>query len=396
MKSILKFASVLILLGAVASKGVAQKIATLPLTADSLATGNSKDVLKSFFQLAFDKLTGQNKELQFSSNPFAVMAKMDTTLLIDTNYIKYTHLRNLNFSFGAKLDSSYHFNGFSSGIKYALINQRDETVSREFVTAAYEANGEFNKLTFALAGFVSTLKPDDPRFALYSKQSADFLSGKINFSQVDKTFQEIIKARAKDAGLQYFLTLVKNDANVNIGSIKQKSYQSLREEFQKGLLWTVGLSDTTYKNQFLFSNILVNTEVVKGFGQATPGLNTELNILAAINFLDDTLAQGRDLKRSIFTFAPGLNFVFRTKNTLKSFFELKFSGSYRHSFHQLYTGEERDQLAFTGALRVRIFNDVWIPLVFNYDPESGHVFGFLNVRANFTGLASIVSGHSSK
>src|SRR3982751_5635416 len=122
---------------------------TVPLifTADSLATGNYKDVLSSFFQLAFNNFTGPNKELRFTSNPFAVMAKWDSTLLIDTNYYRYRHLRKLNFSFAGKLDSAYRFNGFSSSIKYALVDQRDITVSREFISAAYTANGEFNRFT---------------------------------------------------------------------------------------------------------------------------------------------------------------------------------------------------------------------------------------------------------
>ena len=91
------------------------------LTADSLATGNYKDVLTSFFQLAFNRFIGDDKEIRFASNPFAVMAKADTSLLMDAKYYKYRHLRDLNFSFAAKLDSSYKFNGFSSGIKYIPI-----------------------------------------------------------------------------------------------------------------------------------------------------------------------------------------------------------------------------------------------------------------------------------
>jgi hypothetical protein len=50
------------------------------LTADSLASGNYKDVLTSFFQLSFDKLTGKDKELKFSSNPYAVMMKLITII----------------------------------------------------------------------------------------------------------------------------------------------------------------------------------------------------------------------------------------------------------------------------------------------------------------------------
>src|SRR5687768_525040 len=76
----------------------------LALTADSLASGNYKDIFKSFFQLAFNRFTSDNKELEFSSNPFAIMARANPKLLIDTSYVRYKNLRNLNFSFAAKLD----------------------------------------------------------------------------------------------------------------------------------------------------------------------------------------------------------------------------------------------------------------------------------------------------
>ena len=82
------------------------------LTADSLASGNYKDVLTSFFQLAFDKLTGKNKELKFSSNPYAIMLRANPELAIDSAYIRHKVLRNLNFNFSLKLDTSYKFNAF--------------------------------------------------------------------------------------------------------------------------------------------------------------------------------------------------------------------------------------------------------------------------------------------
>ena len=61
----------------------------LPLSADSLATGNYKDLLTSFFQLSFNHLIGPKKELNFASNPFGVMARRNPDLLVDTNYYRY-------------------------------------------------------------------------------------------------------------------------------------------------------------------------------------------------------------------------------------------------------------------------------------------------------------------
>ena len=63
----------------------AQKIRTDPLTtfitADSLVSGNFKDVLTSFYQLAFNNLTGPKKELNFNSNPYALLLKINSRLV---------------------------------------------------------------------------------------------------------------------------------------------------------------------------------------------------------------------------------------------------------------------------------------------------------------------------
>ena len=104
------------------------------ITADSLASGNYKNVLSSFFQLAVNNLTGTNKELHFVANPFAIMLRGDSTLAVNTNYLNKINRfwRRLNFDLDAKLDSAYHFNGFSIGIKFDLLNKRDISMSRAF------------------------------------------------------------------------------------------------------------------------------------------------------------------------------------------------------------------------------------------------------------------------
>jgi hypothetical protein len=110
------------------------KIAT-PLTADSLASGNYKDALSSFYQLAFNDLTGPTKSVSFASNPFAIMARAYPKYNTDTLYYKYRHLRDFNFNFNLNLDTAYQFKGLNIGAKYALLNYRDQKVSRAFIQA---------------------------------------------------------------------------------------------------------------------------------------------------------------------------------------------------------------------------------------------------------------------
>ncbi|HEY8388884.1 MAG TPA: hypothetical protein VIK74_09785, partial [Parasegetibacter sp.] len=56
--------------------------------AADLKSGKSQDVLISFFQLGLDDLTGSEKTFKFQSSLFALKAKTDSTIFIDTNYLR--------------------------------------------------------------------------------------------------------------------------------------------------------------------------------------------------------------------------------------------------------------------------------------------------------------------
>jgi hypothetical protein len=382
--------AVVALLFCVSTQVVAQKITTPNpvLTADSLATGNYKDVLNSFFQLAFDRITSPDKAVRFTGTPFAVMAKLDTTLLVDTSYTKYRTLRNLNYTFAVRLDTAYKFNGFSSGIKYAIINKRDETVSKAFVrtvmnnAAVNQLFGLFNQMV-AKATTMS-----DPAGVM--QEITAFRKGTKNFGALSKPLQDIILAYAasSDTTKALYETL-RSNKNFNLRATADSIYQDLRTNFNQNLLWTVGVTDTTYKDQLVFSNVVFHTELIKGLNKFTEAKNDlELNIRSQLQLANDTLKTGRDLKRAVFNFEPGINVAFKTKTTKKSYLELKFSGGYYHNFSRLYANEERDRIFVNGTVRVRIMNDIWVPFEVKYDPKNGNLFGFINVRANFKALGS--------
>jgi hypothetical protein len=371
---------------------VAYTQTNLPLTADSLATGNYKDVLNSFFQLAFNKLITNDREIKFTSNPFAVMAKANPSLLVDTMYYRYRHLRNLNFAFSAKLDSSFKFNGFSSGVKYALINKRDETVSRLFLNMV--ANdpkiSEYFTLSTAIAQYIASLVDNRELQTKVQNDETAFRRGEKKFSELDPAFRQKLKELAKQNNLRYLVNLMEGDPDFNIKKLTDETFDSYKDYFNNRLLWTIEFSDTTYKDQFLFSNLVFTSEMVKAI-DSLKNNDIELNLKSDFQFIDDTTKAGRDLSRKVFNFEPGINFVVKTKNTRKSFLELKVSGNYYHIFSGVYKDERNDNLTLNGTLRVRIINDIWVPLEIKYDPKSGNVFGFLNVRINFEALRRLIN-----
>lgn len=367
----------------------AQEMPNAALTADSLATGNYKDVLASFFQIAFDRFTGPDKELRFTSNPFAVIARLDTSLLLDYNYYRYRKLRDFNFAFAGKLDDSYKFNGFSSGIKYAIINQRDETVSRAFLVSVSEnaRRSELRALNRKIDAYISRFTSQPDLQTNLRNSATAFTSGEIPFSKLHPDLKKEIKAWIDTEHWTYLPALIEED--FNFVETNTATYDSLKALFNKRWLWTVAIADTTYSDQFMFSNIVLSTEVLKGVSNPNNRVAFELTLKSSVQFIDDTLRSGRDLKRSLFNIEPAVNIVLTTKRTKRSFLEFKFSGGYYHTLSALYPGEEKNQLFMNATMRLRVFKDIWIPLDIKYDPLNGNVFGFLNVRANFTTLGQM-------
>ncbi|MEO7313210.1 MAG: hypothetical protein ABIX01_22685 [Chitinophagaceae bacterium] len=400
MRQLFKLIAPVILLIVTATYGYGQKSGVQGLlTADSLASGNFKDLLTSFFQLSFNNLTGPKKELNFASNPFAVLLKSNPSAAIDTNYIKYKQLRKINFGFGLKLDSSYKFNGFSSSVKYALINNRDTTTSRLLFRELGNdsLSIEINALHDGLNKYIQDSFPNTPanfdkRKELVLLVNKLFTDTLVAFNKLDGNFQQIVKAVAVRSQLARFTSLITVSPAANIKRESEVNFRDLKNELKKKLLWTVSLSDTTFKDQFFFSNILLKTELLKGMGKVKAGSNTEMNLQAAVNFVDDTTSKGRDLKRAVLASEFGFNWVIRNKGNDQSYLELKFSGAYQHIFQTLYQNEKRNLFTLNGTFRVRVINDIWLPLEFKYDPATGNILGFLSVKFNFNTIGKFNTG----
>lgn len=369
-------------------------------TADSLRSGNSKDVLTSFFQLAFDNLTGNNKQFNFQSNPFAVMLKSNPNLNIDHYYSKYNALRKLNFGFGIRLDTSFRFSGFSSGVKYALVDQRDHTTSKLFATHL-RINGfarERKILNAGLRNFASQ------RFVLSERNEADreelrkflaqvskfFNDEQTPFNSLDAAMQQQILSIAKDSSLTNLEKLFTENPGSSLKTNDEAVYEALKDSIKRCALWTIGISDTMYSNQFAFSNIVLQTAFSKGIFAPRGGANNiELNMRAAGNFSKDETQSGNNLKRFVLDAEAGFNWVIRDKLNQKSWFEFMLSGTYYRNFTRLYEGEDRNRITLNGTARVRIFEDIWVPFEIKYDPSNGNVFGLFNVRANFTAMKQL-------
>ena len=368
-------------------------VTKLLFIADSVKSGNAKDILTNFFQLGMNSITGPDKELSLHVNPFALMLKRNPRLSMDKYYKKYKPLRRLNLDMGVKFDSSFRFNGFSSGLKFSLIDQTDATTSK-FVAMQLRTDPlglERDVLTVALGEYLQTEITDPVEKQKFVLNINSFMQEDMPLNKMDAGFQKIVKEIVRDKKLDHIAELFKRKAGQSFRVADSLNYEKLKNSIKNNLLWTIGINDYTYEDKFQFAHVAIVSELSKGIFDPEPGANNlEVHVKAAYTFSNDTSRIGRNLKRELLTAESGINWVIRDRTTERAFCEIKFSGSYYHHFGTVYLNEQKQSLSINGTVRIRVLDDIWIPLEIKYDPKSGNVFGFLNIKANFTGLGKLL------
>lgn len=361
------------------------------ITADSLATGNFKDVFTSFYQLAISNLTGSDKELNFTSNPYSIMLRSNPKLAEFKDYYRYRILRKLNFSVNAKLDSNNNFNGFATGLSYAIINNRDFTIKEAFLPQAHrdKTYDELHKVFTRERLKIPNGSPKDILVGLEVQKL--FNDSTFTFDQLDTAVRRWI-FEIDDPAIYVLKNLTSLDKKINIFKEKNKQYDSVVNIYAQRLLWKVGVSDTSYRNGKLFKAVQLSTELLKGITKPSGAVHLELNLKATVNYSDDSIQTTKKLDRQIFSIEPGINLVFKGKNNQKSYLEFKISGSYTNIWKGLRADEKQITNTLGGTLRIRVIDDLWIPLEIKYDPANGNVFGFLSAKFNFTGLGKLLNG----
>jgi len=366
------------------------------IQANALSSGNNKDVLSRFFQLAFGDLTGPSKTLSLTGNPYALMLKKNPLLSIDKYYSRYQPLRRSNFNFGLKVDSNYKFNGFTSGLKYAIVDQTDATTSK-FVAWSLKKDPvhlERKVLVEKLRVYAENIGDINKKVAFVQATNAFLQTANTPYSKLDPDFRQVIDIIIQENGLNKLGDVLHNAPDQPLRIHDSLSFANLSQAIKSDWLWTLSVADTTYRDKFQFASINLRTDVIKGLGQHAKGQNSfELNADMIYNFSTDSLKSARNLDRQILSGEIGLNWVVRSAFTDKSYFEFKLSGSYSGIVsHTSPFDSQTDMITLNATARIRVYADIWVPVEIKYDPNTGNVFGLLNVKANFTALESILKG----
>lgn len=359
------------------------------ITADSLASGNYKDVFVSFFKLALNEISGPQKGVAFTSNPYAIMARANPDLTVDTNYVKYRHLRNLNFTAELGLDSTYRLRGFQLGVKYALVNKRDVTVSEAFV-AETSKQREFDALRDAIAAEVSLQHISVAEMEEVNKWMND---PGAKFSSLSAGLQPKIKKLVAANNLARIGHSIESNPDMSFRAEAMKIFDSVKEAWQRKPLWTVS-ANTVFaplpgSTQGTVDNATFTSEFLWAFTAPNSAVNLEMDILATDSLKKDNTLTNQNLAHNVLVFEPGVNIVFKSKDRGKSFFEFKLSGSYIHIVNP-YAWEKTSNSTLNAVVRVRLINDTWVPVTIKMD-DRGNVYGSLGVKLNFNALRSILS-----
>ncbi|CAD7803287.1 hypothetical protein CHRY9390_01056 [Chryseobacterium aquaeductus] len=330
-------------------------------------SGNWKDVFTDFMQASLKDLTGENKSLQFKANLFALKSKADNSLLIDYNYAREKFSRNFQIEVGLDLDNDYKFKGFNYGFDWAIVNKRDSTVASLTKTETGELfDAISSEIMLAFNKYRNDSNPSDEEI-IQLKQKIDKILEEERYVPKDQLPKEI-----------------ENLVSQNYGQLSSKfahSFQAEIARIKRQPLLTVGFNSNFQKDSKFFDEYNVQMVYLQGIKSDRGSLEIDFrNKFRAKDSITTSV-----LKRKEFSSQLGLNIsLMKVKD--RSIIELKPGFEYTKIFSGLAENEKDNIFTANADLRIRILNNLWLPLILKYDMENNNLFGFLNVSFNFDAI----------
>jgi len=343
-----------------------------------LKSGNYKDVLTSFFQLAATDLTGKNKSFEFKSTLFGIKLRADSTLIVDTNFIKQTFYRNLQFEMKLNVDNNIKPQTFTAGIKYALLNRRDKALADFRGKEIGDRIGNYMKNIEQIQVEYLQSESFQNKSSEDKAQAIKELDAAINKFHQDQDLESLPKD---------FEDFFRNFLKANSYTVLQKGIDSAYKEIETKPLWTVALNSTTNNFNHAIDSVSFETVFLQG------GVSDvfEGDVRANLTYKDTDSAN--DDYRMVFNGKAGLNFnLFKDVKTKKSLLEIKPQFEYNRILKGLVPNEEKERFSANAEVRIRITDKLWIPLTVKYDIKNKNLFGFLNVAWNMDVFKDFLKG----
>ena len=323
-------------------------------------SGNYKDVLASLFQLATKNISSEEKTIELNTTLFAIKSKANPDLLKEENFIKATFARSLQLNFKLNLDDIFKNKGFTGGLTYAIINSRDRKLADFRKTEIPELN---RKLSLYLNTIIIDLLHKAPNKDIdLIRKAVDTLVN--NLDVVDDKNPYISKIKKEYS--KEFETAVKK-----LDSLVLSNYKKIDAK----TLWTVSV-DGSASEKGKFNKASIGSVFLKGIKE-----KSEIDIRTNLNYADTLIVS--PMPRIEFISKAGVNFKIAKGTNKVSIFEIKAALEYNSILKNLMVNEKKDKFLGNAEIRIRLADDLWLPLILKYDIEKDNFLGFLNLSYNF-------------
>lgn len=338
---------------------------------ENAKSGNYKDVLTSFFQLATTNFTGSNKTIEMNTTLFAIKAKANPELTTG-NFQEERFSRNFQFNFKLNLDDKYKYKGFTGGATYAIINGRDRKLAVLTKTVFGEKYEPFQNL-------IQEIKRENK---FKNQSEAD---------SFDAAYEDIMNLNQYTANDYHRLLLSKFKEKASKFNISEdnmdvfaKSLNKLSDNEYKKIdakpLWTLSV-DGTAGEKGKFNKASIGTIFLQGIKE-----KSEVDFRAKLVYADTITTA--PMPRMDFNAKLGVNFKLAKGANNVSYFEIKGGMEYNAILKNILPTEKKETFLGNAEIRVRIADDLWLPLIIKYDIENANFLGFLNLSYNFGSFTS--------
>ena len=364
---------------------------------ENAKSGNLVDAFGGFYQMAFKSITVNEKSLDLNSTLFSLVKNYDADILMTKSRKSIVFLRNFQVNAKLNLDKKMNFNGYSGGFTYAILNERDKGFIDIEKTAFASYTTELNRLTNNVVLRVVTKEMDsfkttnnrDMDVYELKKLSYDITTvgtairnGKTVSPSLQKFYDDYIaELDIEISNSVYFQILRDSKGNPLMKFDEVNNYlKDSKSAFLKGL----------EKKPFLSISSDGITDKDGKLNQASAGLvflvgnqSGELDVRAKYNYAD-TLEISKP--RSIINGKIGYNFKLIKGKDEKSYFEIKTYAEYNKILNNILPDEAEETILANADFRLRLTDDLWIPLTIKYDTKTSNFLGFLNITYNFGGI----------
>jgi len=337
-------------------------------------------------------ISSTNSNLNVKTTIYGIRKILDSSVQVDTNYRNQTFNRNFEVGLGLNITSSNSsISGFSTSLKYAIINNRDLSIYTSKKLKSKISDLDMRIYSLVKMDTLAEVIEKAHREGKLNNQDYTVITDALrNFtnSQSDGSVSPQKATATLKSALLPFISSEKfyiDTAFFSYALVQRVIFDSLSnaivQQIKKGSLLTLSFN-SNYQNKS-WDSLTYKLEYIKGLGwQKDSSKPWDIYVGAFYSMKQDTISK-QALKREVITGKLGLNKVLATKSDGSSFLEVLGAAEYDYISKGLYPSEKTSTLVADFTFTIRLAKSIFLPFELKYDPKNGNLFGFLSVKWDF-------------